>query len=123
MARLRLYHSSTPARIYEIKKWNEFEHHGEVRIWFTFNGEFKDFRIGYTKPYLKEKEGVFANVINLNQFGSKVSKIEFKEWQRPITNNGTIEIDIYDFRYEVISTKNKTFFQRLFEKIRYIINL
>lgn len=123
MARLRLYHSSTPARIYEIEDWSEFEHYGEVRIWFTFNGQLKDFRIGYTKPYLNEKEGIFAKVINLNQFGSKESKIEFKEWQRPITMNGTIEIDIYDFRYEVISTKNKTFFQRLFEKIRSIINV
>ena len=98
MARLRLYHSSTPARIYEIINWDEFGYHGEVRIWFTFNGELKDFTIGYTKPYKNKQEGVFANVINLNQFGPANNKIAFKEWQDPITMNGTIEIDILNFK-------------------------
>lgn len=119
MARLRLYHSTTPARIYEIINWDEFDYHGEVRIRFTYNGEFKDFTLGYTKPYLNVQEGIFANVINLNQYGPANDKTAFKEWQDPITMNGTIEIDILDFKYNVISGgKSKNLFHRLIKVIK-----
>jgi hypothetical protein len=51
MSRLRLRHSSTPARLYEMDNWAEFSRNGEVRLRFTYNGSRFDFTIGYTKPY------------------------------------------------------------------------
>jgi hypothetical protein len=103
MARLRLNHSSTPARLYDLENWNEFGHHGYLNIQFVYNGQQKNYTIGYTKPFKDIENQIFANVINLNQFGSREEKIEFNEWQSQITHNGIVEIDIFEFQYEVIN--------------------
>lgn len=105
MSRLRLRHSSTPARLYDMDNWNEFSRNGEVRLRFTYNGNRLDFTIGYTKPYKNKENEEFANVINLNQNRqtSRERKRVFQDWQNIITHNGTIQIDIVDFRYEVIN--------------------
>lgn len=101
--RLRLIHSSTPARLYDLENWNEFGYHGYLIIRFLHNGQQKNFTIGYTKPYKDIENQIFANVINLNQFGTKEEKLAFNEWQGQITHNGMIEIDIWEFQYEVIN--------------------
>ena len=103
MRRLRLRHSSTPARFYGIDNWDEFGYHGYLNLKFIYNGQPKSFRIGYTKPYTDIKNQIFANVINLNQFGTKNEKLVFNQWQGQISKNGTIEIDIMEFQYEVIN--------------------
>lgn len=63
MSRLRLRHSSTPARLYDVNNWGDFERNGEVRLVFVYNGVQKDFTKGYTRPYKDIAAGVFANVI------------------------------------------------------------
>ena len=103
MPRLRLIHSSTPARLYDLENWNEFGHHGYLNLQFVYNGQPKHFTLGYTKPFKDIENQIFANVINLNQFGSKDEKLEFNEWQGHNTHNGMIEIDIHEFQYQVIS--------------------
>jgi hypothetical protein len=103
MARLRLNHSSTPARLYDLENWNEFGHHGYLNIQFVYNGQQKNYTIGYTKPFKDIENQIFANVINLNQFGSREEKLEFNEWQSQITHNGMIEIDIHEFQYQVLN--------------------
>ncbi len=104
MSRLRLRHSSTPARLYEMDNWAEFSRNGEVRLRFTYNGNRFDFTIGYTKPFKNIEAGLFANVINLNQNRQTAPerKIAFQDWQNRITNYGTIEVDIVNFTYEVL---------------------
>jgi len=104
MSRLRLRHSSTLARLYDMDNWDEFSRSGEVRLRFTFNARRFDFTIGYTKPYKNIDAGLFANVINLNQNRqtSRERQVAFQEWQNRITHKGTIEVDILDFTYEVL---------------------
>ena len=103
MARLRLIHSSTPARLYDLENWNEFGHHGYLNLQFVYNGQQMRYTIGYTKPYKDIENHIFANVINLNQYGSRQEKQAFNEWQSQITHNGMVEIDIFEFQYEVIN--------------------
>jgi hypothetical protein len=103
MARLRLIHSSTPARLYDLDNWHEFGHHGYLILQFVYNGQPKRFTLGYTKPFKDIENQIFANVINLNQFGSKEEKLEFNEWQSHITHNGMIDIDIHEFQYQVLN--------------------
>jgi hypothetical protein len=105
MSRLRLRYSSTPARLYDMDNWNEFSRNGEVRLRFIYNGNRLDFTIGYTKPYKNKEARVFANVINLNQ--NRQASLErqrvFQEWQNRVTYNGTIQVDIIVFTYEVLN--------------------
>ncbi|MDF0692690.1 hypothetical protein [Aquirufa ecclesiirivi] len=103
MGRLRLKHSSTPARLYDLDNWNQFGHHGYLNLQFIYNGQPKNFTIGYTKPYNDIENGIFAKLINLNQFGTKGEKLAFNEWQNYITQNGIVEIDIWEFQYDIIS--------------------
>ncbi len=103
MARLRLIHSSTPARLYNLDNWHEFGHHGYLILQFVYNGQPKYFKLGYTKPFKDIENQIYANVINLNQFGDKEEKLEFNEWQSRITHNGMIEIDIQEFQYQVFN--------------------
>jgi hypothetical protein len=104
MSRLRLKHSSTPARLYGINNWDDFLRNGEVRLEFTHNGIHKDFTIGYTKPYKDKAAGVFANVINLNQNRNtcRIQRSAFQEWQNIVSNNGTISVDIENLTYSVL---------------------
>lgn len=104
MQRLRLRHSSTPARLYGMSNWNEFSRSGEIRLKFSYCGHRMDFTIGYTKPYKNKEDGIFANILNLNQNRQTSSgrKRDFREWQNRITQMGTVEIDIINFTYEII---------------------
>lgn len=63
-----------------------------------------NFTIGYTKPFKNKTEGVYANVINLNQNRQTSPELRktFQDWQNRITNNGATPIDITQFQYEVI---------------------
>jgi phosphoribosyl-dephospho-CoA transferase len=106
MKRLRLKHSSTPARIYGLEDYSEFGYHGMIKINIVFKGKNESFITGYTKPYNNKIEGVFANLVNINQYGDKNLKKIFNEWQDKITINGTLEIDIFDFEFQIISRKN-----------------
>lgn len=101
--RLRLKHSSTPARIYGLENYSDFGYHGILKITIQFKGNSKIFTIGYTKPYINKNDSVFANLINLNQYGDKTAKDIFNEWQNGITKSGQLTIDIYDFEFEIIS--------------------
>jgi hypothetical protein len=104
MSRLRLRHSSTPARLYDVNNWGDFERNGEVTLVFMYNGIQKDFRIGYTRPYKDIAAGVFANVINLNQNRNtcRIRQSNFQEWQNLVTHNGTMAVDIINFTYTII---------------------
>lgn len=103
MSRLRLIHSSTPARLYDIDNWDEFGYHGYLNLQFFYDGQMKQFTIGYTKPYKDRANQIFAKVINLNQFGTQEEKLHFNEWQGQVTHNGMIEIDIWEFQFQVLN--------------------
>jgi hypothetical protein len=100
--RLRLNHSSTPARIYGLDNYDEFEHHGFLKLRINYEGETKEFIIGYTKPYTNKALNVFANLINLNQNGDPGDKLEFNEWQKSVTRNKNLIVDIFDFQYSLL---------------------
>ena len=57
----------------------------------------------FNKPFKDIENHIFANVINLNQYGSRQEKLAFNEWQSQITHNGMVEIDIFEFQYEVLN--------------------
>lgn len=43
--RLRLNHSSTPARVYGLDNYDKFEHHGFLQLRINYEGEIKEFII------------------------------------------------------------------------------
>ncbi|GAA4149414.1 hypothetical protein GCM10022217_01270 [Chryseobacterium ginsenosidimutans] len=100
--RLRLCYSSTPARIYGLDTYDNFEHYGFLKLKINYEGEIKEFSIGYTKPFQNKELNIFANLINLNQNGDSGDKLKFNEWQKSITGNKTVVIDIFDFKFTIL---------------------
>jgi hypothetical protein len=65
-----------------------FQRKGIVALHFNYDNITYDFNVPFTRPYLNQAEGKFANLLNLNQARNRNNQ-EFQNIIERITDNYT----------------------------------
>jgi hypothetical protein len=79
--------SAIPSRIVNADL-SLFHRRGIVALHFSYDNITYDFNVPFTRPYLNQAEGKFANLLNLNQARSRNNQ-EFQNIIERITDNYT----------------------------------
>ncbi len=80
--------SSVPSRIVKADL-SAYGRSGWVIVQFDYNGTAHSYEIPFTRPYTNKENGVFANLLNLNQSRSGNNLI-FQEFIEQATANYTV---------------------------------
>ena len=80
--------SSVPSRIVKADL-SVYGRSGWVIVQFDYNGTAHAYEIPFTRPYTNKENGVFANLLNLNQSRSD-NNLVFQEFIARATSNYTV---------------------------------
>jgi hypothetical protein len=80
--------SSVPSRIVKADL-SAYGRSGWVIVHFEYNGTAHTYEIPFTRPYTNKENGVFANLLNLNQARQANNEV-FQEFVARITANYTV---------------------------------
>jgi hypothetical protein len=80
--------SKVPSRIVKTDLKN-YGRTGTLKIKFSFKQINYDFEVPFTRPYTNKAQGIFANLLNLNQQRG-LNNQAFEEFISSITHNYTV---------------------------------
>ena len=80
--------SSVPSRIVKADL-SAYGRSGWVTVQFEYAGTTHSYQIPFTRPYTNKENGVFANLLNLNQSRSE-NNLVFQEFIVRATSNYTV---------------------------------
>lgn len=80
--------SNIPSRIVKADL-SAYGRSGWVKVQFDYNGTAHSYEIPFTRPYINKENGVFANLLNLNQSRSD-NNLVFQEFIERATSNYTV---------------------------------
>jgi hypothetical protein len=80
--------SSVPSRIVKADL-SAYGRSGLVTVQFEYAGTNHSYKIPFTRPYINKENGVFANLLNLNQSRSD-NNLVFQEFIARATSNYTV---------------------------------
>lgn len=80
--------SSVPSRIVKADL-SGYGRSGWVTVQFEYKGTNHSYKIPFTRPYINKENGVFANLLNLNQSRSD-NNLVFQEFIAQATANYTV---------------------------------
>jgi len=81
--------SMIPTRLKSIDI-SKFDHTGFVEVKFQHEGQTKNFKVPFKRPYSKKPK--LSSTVNLN--GGADRNLEFTEWERRITDDCKNEVNI-----------------------------
>lgn len=96
--------TAVPSRIVETDL-APFQRRGIVAVKFSYNNTTYDFEVPFTRPYVNQEAGQFANLLNLNQARAR-NNMEFQALIENITNNYTANPAI-EIECEVLLVRNE----------------
>lgn len=80
--------ASVPSRIVKADL-SAYGRSGWVTVQFEYEGTSHSYRVPFTRPYTNKENGVFANLLNLNQSRSD-NNLVFQEFIARATANYTV---------------------------------